>query len=90
MQVTGLEAVIKDLQPIIDAIAASQRDGHAVPDRNVSVTLPATEGKTLVVSLHAGNQSVMPLREPVPSGLDARQLRLVNGTIHEKSVSRFP
>jgi transcriptional regulator GlxA family with amidase domain len=78
------DSVIKELQPIIDAIAASQRDGQFFTDRDVSVTLPATQGKTLVVSVRTASPSSTPLRGPMPSGLDARQLRLVDGAIREK------
>jgi transcriptional regulator GlxA family with amidase domain len=77
-------SVIEELQPIIDAIAASQRDGGFFTDRDVSVTLPATQGKTLVVSVRTASPRLTPLREQLPSGLDARQLRLVDGAIHEK------
>jgi methylphosphotriester-DNA--protein-cysteine methyltransferase len=38
------------LQPIIDAIAASLRDGQITKLRDVSVTIPMTEGKALVTS----------------------------------------
>jgi transcriptional regulator GlxA family with amidase domain len=71
---------MKELQPIIDVIAASLRDGRRFDDRAVSVTLPATDGQTLIVSVRNG------ARQPEPSarGLDARQLRLVIGAIHEK------
>jgi transcriptional regulator GlxA family with amidase domain len=68
-------SVIEELQPIIDAIAASQRDGGFFTDRDVSVTLPATQGKTLVVSVRTASPRLTPLRE---------QLRLVDGAIHEK------
>jgi AraC-like DNA-binding protein len=77
-------SVAAELQPIVDAIAAALREGRRAAVRDMSVTLPAREGRTLVVSLRAH----APQSEPPPPasarGLNARQLRLVIGTINEK------
>ena len=77
-------AVLSELQPIIEAIAASLRDGGRFANRGVSVTLPAPDGQTLVVSVHNGTRSRRPASETSVRGLDARQLRVVNGTIQER------
>jgi AraC family transcriptional regulator len=68
-----------ELQPIIDAIATSLREGLRFTDKHVSVTIPAT-GQTLVVSVRTGTGG----SQARPKGLDARQLQLVNGAIDEK------
>jgi AraC family transcriptional regulator len=73
-----------ELQPIIDAISASLREGRRTGGRDVSVTLPTTQGQTLVVSVRTANPSLEPAPETVVRGLDARQLQLVNGTIQER------
>jgi AraC-like DNA-binding protein len=76
-------SVLAELQPIVEAIAASRRDGRSFANRHVSVTLPATEGQTLVVSLRTGLPHPDPAPEAAVRRLDARQLRRVIGTIHE-------
>ena len=77
-------SVVTELQPIIDAIAASMREGSGFAKRDVSVTLPAIEGQTLVVSVRTAQPHLEGLPEPSVRGLDARQLQLVNGAIDEK------
>jgi AraC-like DNA-binding protein len=73
-----------ELQPIIDAIAASLREGHRFENRSVSVTLPVVDGQTLFVSVHTAKACVKPLPDSPMPGLDARQLQLVNEAIDEK------
>jgi AraC-like DNA-binding protein len=73
-----------ELQPIVDAIAAMLRKQNGFIDREVSLTLPVTEGRTLIVSVRSGERRSEARREGSSRGLDARQLRLVNETIHEK------
>jgi AraC-like DNA-binding protein len=46
--------------------------------------LPAAEGLTLVVSVRTDSPLAAQPPQPAVRGLDARQLRLVNGTIDEK------
>jgi AraC family transcriptional regulator len=74
--------VAAELQPIIDAIAASLREGRRCGHHDLSLTLPGAEGLTLVVSVRTGRPLAVP--PPAVRGLDARQLRLVNGAIDEK------
>jgi AraC-like DNA-binding protein len=76
-------SVAVELQPIIDAIAASLRGIGLSGNRDVSVTLPATEGQTLVVSVRTRG-SRTGAGPATPRGLDAWQLRLVDGTIQQK------
>jgi len=77
-------SVAEELQPIIDAIAASLRGRNFFADRAVSVTLPVAEGRTVVVSVRSSSPRLTPLPEAPPRGLNARQLRLVNETIQQK------
>jgi transcriptional regulator GlxA family with amidase domain len=69
---------------IVDTIARSVREGHAVTNHDVSVTLPVREGQALIISVRAA--TTCPERSPKTSarGLDTRQLRLVNAAIREK------
>ena len=76
--------LVVELQPIVDAIAASLRGRHLFEHRDVSVTLPMTEGQTLVVSVRIGSPRSQPVPETSARGLDAKQLRLVIETIHKK------
>jgi len=76
--------VAAELQPIVDAIAASLRGKCPADTRDVSVTLPLTEGQTLVVSVRMADPRAEPPPEISTRGLDARQLRVVNEAIHEK------
>src|SRR5580704_1609720 len=76
-------AVAAELQPLIDAIAAALR-GRRLSGRDLSLTLPAPEGKTFVVSVRPVNTRVARRPAGPRRGLTARQLRLVNETIHEK------
>src|SRR5271166_2958918 len=71
-------------QPIVDAIAASLRRRRLFANRDFSITLSVTEGPTLVVSVRPGSPHLEPPPEASNRGLNARQLRLVNETIHEK------
>jgi transcriptional regulator GlxA family with amidase domain len=73
-----------ELQPIIEAISASLREGRRFLGRDVSVTLPSAAGQKLVVSVRPANQNTDAATDNAVRGLDARQLRLVNGTIEEK------
>ena len=77
-------SVVMELQPIIEAIAASLRGGGRFENRSVSVTLPVVEGRTLVVSVYTGKACLEPQPESPMRGLDAVQLQLVNGAIDEK------
>lgn len=78
--------LVAELQPIVDAVAASLRRRNLLADRDVSVTLPMTEGQTLVVSVLTGSPQEPPVKapeEPSARGLDAWQIRRVNETIDE-------
>jgi len=77
-------AVVAELQPIIDAIAASLHGRHLFEKPDVSVTLPVAQGRTLVVSVRTGIPRTEPPPQSTTRGLDARQLRRVIETIHEK------
>ena len=77
-------SVVTQLQPIIDAIAASLWEGRRFENRSVSVTLPVVEGRTLVVSVHTRKAVGEPQPEFPLRGLDARQLQLINGAIDER------
>jgi len=77
-------SVIAELQPIIDAIAASLRGSALASSRDVSVTLPVTDGQTLVVSVRTAGPGSEARRESTTRGLDAQQLRLVDETIHAR------
>ena len=85
----GASAIFAELQPIIDAISASFRERDLTRKLDVSVTVPVTEGRTLVVSVRTGG----PRREPLPRastrGLEARQLTRVIEAIHEKIGERI-
>jgi AraC-like DNA-binding protein len=72
------------LRPIAEAVVASLREGAYFGDRDVSVTLPASGGRTVVVSVRSGDPRLSSGKGTPAPGLDARQLRLINGTIHEK------
>jgi AraC family transcriptional regulator len=72
------------LQPIIHAIAASLRGQSFGAARDVSIMLPGNKGHTLVVSVRRVDPQLAPPPEASPRGLDARQLGLVIGTIHDK------
>jgi len=78
-----IHSLFAELEPIIDVIA-SFRGGHPRSNPDVSVTLPATEGQTLVVSVRSGNPLVQPAHKSSTRGLGPRQLRLVNETIDQK------
>jgi AraC-like DNA-binding protein len=77
-------SVVAELQPILEAISRSLRGRHRLGDRDVSVTLPLPEGRTLVVSVRTANQHFEPPSDSSARGLNARQLRLVTEAIHEK------
>jgi AraC-like DNA-binding protein len=77
-------SVVMQLQPIIDAIAASLREGRRFEKRYVSVMLPVVEGQTLVVSVHTRTAACLEPQEFPARGLDARQLQVINGAIDEK------
>jgi AraC family transcriptional regulator len=67
--------VADGLQPIFEAIATG---------RDLSLTLPASDGQTLVVSVRAYEpQTAEGVRTPI-RGLDARQLELVHRAIEER------
>jgi transcriptional regulator GlxA family with amidase domain len=89
MMTTGMQPAVRagavaELQPIADAIAAVLRGRNVFTDREVSVTLPGTEGQTFIVSVRPGERRFEAPGEGSARGLDARQLRLVNETIDEK------
>ena len=75
-------SLVTELQQIIDAIAASLREGRRFENRSVSVTLPVVEGQTLVVSVHTAKACLEPQADPA-RGFDARELQLINGAIDE-------
>ncbi len=77
-------SLVIELQPIIDAIAASLWQGRRFENRSVSVTLPVVEGQTLVVSVHTAETCAEPQPESPRRGFDAGELRLINGAIDEK------
>jgi AraC-like DNA-binding protein len=72
------------LQPIVDAIAESLRNGNRVTARNVEVTLPSIGGRTIVVSLRSDPPHGEPEAKETLPGLDEHQLQRVIGAIHEK------
>lgn len=67
---------ITNFQPIIEAIVVALRERKPV-------TLPGIEGHTLVVTVKSATNAASSPRS-APRGLDARQLRVVDGTINEK------
>jgi AraC-like DNA-binding protein len=77
-------AVVAELQPIIDAIAASLGGRHLFPERDVSVSFPVPDGPTLVVSVRSHGALQQVPQQSSSRCLNARQLRLVIDTIHEK------
>lgn len=78
-----MHSVVAELQPIIDAIDASLRDGWRFADRDVSIALPAGEGRSLIVSVRPAGTRAKAHAAP-GRGLDERQLRLVESAIHER------
>jgi AraC-like DNA-binding protein len=76
-------ALVAELQPVIDAIAASL-NGRWGRDRAISVTLPAPEGRALLVSVRSARASTVAFAPKRVRGLDARQVGLVMKTIDEK------
>lgn len=76
--------IAAERQTIAGAIVASLRKRNVFRERDVSLTLPMGDGKTLVVSVRTENARMEHLSAATPRGLDARQLRLVMDTIHEK------
>jgi AraC-like DNA-binding protein len=72
------------LQPIIDAIVACRREGPSVERRNVAVTLPATKGQLLVVSVRTAEPPAEHRPQSTLRGLDARQLQCVVATIENQ------
>jgi AraC-like DNA-binding protein len=76
-------SVLADLAPVIDAIAASLRGRQVFERPDVSVTLPVTKGRTLVVSVRTGNPRARSRAAAPVRGLDARQLGLVKKTIDD-------
>jgi transcriptional regulator GlxA family with amidase domain len=82
-QVADERTIAVQLQPVIDTILASLREGQRFAQRDVALTLPASGGTTLVVSVRAELPRVEKTLQPGSRGLDARQLRLVDGAIAE-------
>lgn len=76
--------LVAELQPIIDAITRSLRERHLGGNLDVTMTVPVTQGQTLVLSLLTGSQSFPARPKPAARGLSPRQLGRVIETIHEK------
>jgi len=76
--------LVTELQPIIDAICASLRERQLPGNLDVTVTVPALRGQTLVLSLLTGGHSFQAPPKTSARGLDARQLVRVTETIQEK------
>jgi AraC-like DNA-binding protein/DNA-binding XRE family transcriptional regulator len=76
-----------ELQTSIDAIIASLREPHLTGNPVVTMTVPVTQGQTLIVWLLTGSQSFQ--AQPSAHGLGARQSRRVIETTHERTGERI-
>ena len=63
-------SLARELRPILDAIAASFQAARAgAPGQDVSVSLPAAEGRTLIVSVRTAG-------DPSPAGESNTMVRV--------------